>query len=71
MSNLFKATQYVPVNIGEELGGGYFAGYISHTADGVPTHALIVAPRANGATGGGYTLTTRLKLHLTARLTPT
>ena len=61
MSNLFKATQYVPVNIGEELGGGYFAGYISHTADGVPTHALIVAPRATGATGTGYALTTNLK----------
>jgi hypothetical protein len=61
MSNLFKATQYVPVNIGDELGGGYFAGYISHTADGVPTHALIVAPRATGATGTGYTLTTNLK----------
>jgi hypothetical protein len=61
MSNLFKATQYVPVNIGEELGGGYFAGYISHTADGNATHALIVAPRETGATGGGYTLTTNLK----------
>jgi hypothetical protein len=61
MSNLFKATQYVPVNIGDEFGGGYFAGYISHTADGVPTHALIVAPRATGATGNGYTLTTDLK----------
>ena len=60
MSTLFKATQYVPVNIGDELGGGYFAGYISHTADGVPTHALIVAPRATGATGIGYTLTTNL-----------
>ena len=61
MSTLFKATQYVPVNIGDELGGGYFAGYISHTENGVPTHALIVAPRANGATGTGYTLTTNLK----------
>ena len=61
MSTLFKATQYVPVNIGDELGGGYFAGYISHTENGVPTHALIVAPRANGATGSGYTLTTNPK----------
>ena len=61
MSTLFKATQYVPVNIGDELGGGYFAGYISHTANGVPTHALIVAPRATGATGTGYTLTTNLQ----------
>ena len=43
---------------GDALGGGYFAGYISHTADGVATHALIVAPAATGATGPGYTLTT-------------
>jgi hypothetical protein len=61
MSTLFKSTQYVPVNIGDELGGGYFAGYISHTENGVPTHALIVAPRADGATGTGYTLTTNPK----------
>jgi hypothetical protein len=60
MSTLFKATEYVPVPIGSELGGGYFAGYISHTADGNPTHALIVAPRATGATGGSYTLNTNL-----------
>jgi hypothetical protein len=58
---LFKATQYVPVKVGEAYGGGFFAGYISHTADGNPTHALIVAPRATGATGGGYTLTTNPK----------
>lgn len=58
MSTLIKSTQYVPVNVGEAYGGGFFAGYISHTADGNPTHALIVAPRATGATGTGYTLTT-------------
>jgi hypothetical protein len=58
---LFKATQYVPVKVGEAYGGGFFAGYISHTADGNPTHALIVAPRAAGATGSGYTLTTNPK----------
>jgi hypothetical protein len=46
------------LTLGQELQGGYFAGYISHTADGNPTHALIVAPRATGATGTGYTLTT-------------
>lgn len=45
---------------GDPLEGGYFAGYISHTADGVATHALIVAPAATGATGTGYTLTTNL-----------
>jgi hypothetical protein len=60
MSWLVTAKQYIPAVIGEEFGGGYFAGYISHTADGNPTHALIVAPRATGATGTGYTLTTNL-----------
>jgi hypothetical protein len=51
-----------PLNIkpGDSLDGGFFAGYISHTANGVPTHALIVAPRATGASGTGYTLTTDL-----------
>jgi hypothetical protein len=49
-----------PANIGMPVGGGYFGGLISHTADGNPTHALIVAPAATGATGTGYTLTTNL-----------
>ena len=60
MSWLITPTQPIPAVIGEPFGGGYFAGYISHTADGNPTHALIVAPRATGATGTGYTLTTNL-----------
>jgi hypothetical protein len=46
------------LTLGQAFGGGYFAGYISHTADGNPTHALIVAPRATGATGAGYTPST-------------
>jgi hypothetical protein len=54
MSWLVSAKQYIPAVIGEPFGGGYFAGYISHTADGNPTHALIVAPRATGAGGSGY-----------------
>ena len=45
---------------GDALEGGFFAGYISHTDDGVPTHALIVAPAATGASGAGYTITTIL-----------
>ena len=53
-----KSLDGVPV--GTPYGGGYIAGFISHTADGNPTHALIVAPRATGATGTGYTLTTNL-----------
>ena len=60
MSWRITPTQPVPAVIGEPFGGGYFAGYISHTADGNPTHALIVAPRATGATGTGYSLTTML-----------
>jgi hypothetical protein len=47
-----------PNNIGRAVEGGFFAGLISHTANGVATHALIVAPRATGASGTGYTLTT-------------
>lgn len=49
-------------NIGESFGGGFFAGYISHTADSVATHALIVGPRATAASGTGYTLTTNYQL---------
>jgi len=61
MSWKITAKQYIPAAIGEPFGGGYFAGYISHTADGNPTHALIVAPAATGATGTGYTQTTMLQ----------
>jgi hypothetical protein len=60
MSWVITGSQPFPAVIGEPFGGGYFAGYISHTADGNPTHALIVAPRETGATGGGYPLTTNL-----------
>ena len=60
MSWVITGAQPFPAVIGEKFGGGFFAGYISHTADGNPTHALIVAPRATGATGTGYTLTTNL-----------
>jgi hypothetical protein len=65
---LSKIQQY-PAVLGEPWGGGYFAGYISHTADGNPTHALIVAPAATGATGTGYTLTTNLQLKISATAT--
>lgn len=57
MSWAITGSQPFPAVIGEAFGGGYFAGYISHTADGNPTHALIVAPRATGATGTGYAVT--------------
>jgi hypothetical protein len=48
-------------NIGDAFEGGFFAGLISHTANSVATHALIVAPRATGASGAGYTITTNLQ----------
>jgi|688.fasta_scaffold00052_30 hypothetical protein len=34
--------------IGQSYGGGFYAGKISTTANGIATHALIVAPRATG-----------------------
>ena len=37
--------------IGGALEGGFFAGLISQTANGVATHALIVAPAATGYNG--------------------
>jgi len=55
--------------IGTAVEGGYFAGFISHTADGVATHALIVAPAATGATGTGYTLTTNKQWQSSASTT--
>jgi hypothetical protein len=69
MSWLITPQQRIPTVIGEPFGGGYFAGYISHTADGNPTHALIVAPMATGATGTGYTLPTNLQWKTTATTT--
>jgi hypothetical protein len=54
MSWLITGKQYIPAVIGEAFGGGYFAGYISHTADGNPTHALIVAPKATGEVAAAW-----------------
>lgn len=59
-----------PANLGQPVGGGYFGGLISHTADGNPTHALIVAPAATGATGAGYPVTTGLPWKTTNSSTP-
>jgi hypothetical protein len=55
--------------LGLPIDGGYFAGYISHTQDGNPTHALIVAPAATGASGTGYSITTNLQWKTTATST--
>ena len=37
-----------PTTIGQAYGGGFYAGKISTTANGVATHYLIVAPKASG-----------------------
>ena len=55
--------------IGAAFEGGFFAGTISHTENGVATHALIVAPRATGASGTGYTLSTNYAWKTTATST--
>lgn len=44
----------VSYTLGQAAEGGYFAGFISHSADSVATHALIVGPRATAAIGFGY-----------------
>jgi hypothetical protein len=56
-------------SIGDAYEGGYYAGLISHSADGVATHALIVAPAATGASGTGYTITTNLAWQSTTSTT--
>jgi hypothetical protein len=56
--------------IGASFEGGFFAGAISHTANGVPTHLLIVAPKATGASGTGYTITTDLAWKTSNTTTP-
>lgn len=56
--------------IGDEYGGGFFGGYISHTANGVATHRLIVAPRSTGATGWGYPVGTNYTYKTTSSNSP-
>lgn len=41
-----------PPTIGQFYGGGYYAGSISATGNGVATHYLIVAPKSTGETSG-------------------
>lgn len=59
----------VGIAIGSAYEGGFFAGYISHTADGVATHGLIVAPAATGASGSPYVLSTYYQWNTTGTAT--
>lgn len=70
LSHGLRAASQGGLAIGQPLQGGFFAGYISHTADGVPTHALIVSPAATGGSGTGYTITTTPQLKTTSTSTP-
>jgi hypothetical protein len=54
--------------IGEAYQGGYVGGYISHTANSVPTHILIVAP---ASTGEGTSLSWKTSNTSTAGTTST
>ena len=45
----FSSSRPLPA-IGEALGGGFFAGYISYAGNGVADHYLIVSPKATGET---------------------
>jgi hypothetical protein len=42
------ATAFAPTVIGQAFGGGFYAGQISTTGNGVATHYLIVAPKSSG-----------------------
>ena len=46
------STVITGLSIGDSYQGGFFAGYISHTANSIATHGLIVAPAASGYNGG-------------------
>lgn len=49
--NPYSVEKIIPgYELGQALEGGYFAGFISHTANGDPTHALIVSPKEVGET---------------------
>jgi len=54
-SNSITTPSLVPTVIGQAFGGGYYAGKISTTGDGVATHYLIVAPKESGESQMWYT----------------
>jgi hypothetical protein len=37
-------------NVGDPIGGGFFAGFVSVAGDGIASHYLIVSPKATGET---------------------
>jgi hypothetical protein len=53
---VFSLTVAPEPAIGQSYGGGYYAGKISTTGDGVATHYLIVCPKASGT--GQYSYST-------------
>lgn len=62
-SNQITTAPAVPTVIGQSWGGGFYAGKISTSANGVATHYLIVSPKATGETTrewGGYGTVTNI-----------
>lgn len=47
-NTVYTFTPPVPTVIGQAYGGGYYAGQISTTGNGVATHYLIVSPKTTG-----------------------
>jgi hypothetical protein len=41
-------------NVGDPIGGGFFAGFVSVAGDGIASHYLIVAPKATGETTAAW-----------------
>lgn len=49
----FSTAMSMP-NVGDPIGGGFFAGFVSVLGNGIASHYLIVAPKATGETGAAW-----------------
>ena len=58
---LSAAAAGIPVaslpSIGASFEGGYYGGLLSQSANGVPTHALVIAPKATGQSSKAWKTT--------------
>ena len=49
----FSTAMSMP-NVGDPIGGGFFAGFVSVSGNGIASHYLIVAPKATGETTAAW-----------------
>ena len=49
----FSTAMAMP-NVGDPLGGGFFAGFVSVSGNGIASHYLIVSPKATGETASAW-----------------